>query len=604
MLDHELPGVVGVIDRAVCHTAGGTMRSSVTILCAVFLLMSSAATSQVVVQSRGVDSRVDYASLKAFGPWDDRNFDLNQTDLEALAANEAELRVPVPAFYRVELRQRFSAFPKTGEVQYPHSAWPRFLIERGGYLINGVLYRHATQMNGTWVVDLDRPLGSVPEGEDPAVQAKALTSDVRVTSPNGAAESAVAISPTNPDLVIAGVNGPSYGQDMHYSTDGGETWSSAAALPLGGTCCDPTVVWSADGSKAYAATLGSSAVYIYRSGDGGQTWNDRVNEPGGDPRREIGSGTDKEYLHLDASPTSPCQGNLHLTWHEGGTMKYSRSTDAGHTWSSAVTVPNGSTYSGIGSDITSDPSGAVYYFWPATGAGTIRMVKSTDCGASFASPSTLVADTIDSYDFAIPSMDYRRVFIYVSAAADHSDGPYAGSIYASWTDNTAPEQPNPVNNHARIQVAYSRNGGDSWTVTTPHETADSSAVDRWHEWLAVGPDGTVHVVYYDTRNDPTRQSVDLYWAYSTDGAQTWSTPERLTTVISPEIEDTFEFGDYNGLDVVMNRLIAIFTDNRNEGGGASDSVDVYAAGRTLATDQIFSDGFDMGNTDSWSSVQP
>ena len=86
---------------------------------------------------------------------------------------------------------------------------------------------------------------------------KFLNGEVRITSPNGAAESAIKINPVNTDLVIAGSNGPGSGQVMHYSTDGGETWNGAAALPGGGTCCDPTVDWSSDGTLAYTATLGN-----------------------------------------------------------------------------------------------------------------------------------------------------------------------------------------------------------------------------------------------------------------------------------------------------------------------------------------------------------
>ena len=74
-----------------------------------------------------------------------------------------------------------------------------------------------------------------------------------------------------------------------------------------------------------------------------------------------------------------------------------------------------------------------------------------------------------------------------------------------------------------------------------HGRADAGTVDRWHPWLAVGEDGTVHVVFYDTRNDPTRTSVDMFWSTSTDGAVTWSTPELLTSEISPSINDGFDF---------------------------------------------------------------
>jgi hypothetical protein len=578
------------------------MRSQTALALALTLGLSASAGAQTIVQSRGVDARVDYASLAEYGPWDDRNYLLTQDDLGLLGENERELSVRAPLFFRIELRKRFGNLPTSGPVQYPRSTLPRFLTEYGGFLVDGMLYRSAKLVGDRYVLDLERPWMSEEEFNE--LGPKALTGDVRVTSPVGAAESAVAINPVDPSIVAAGSNGPGSGQDMHYSTDGGETWQPAAALPLGGTCCDPTVAWSSDGAKAYAATLGSSPVYVYRSADGGQTWTDLATEPGADPRREIGSGSDKEYLHVDTHSTSACLDTVYLTWHESNSMKFSRSTDRAHTWSTPLTLSGGSSELGIGSDIASDTSGRVYYLWPAYSSRKILVRTSDDCGQTF-NPTVEVATTQASFDFPIPSMDNRYAWVYVAAAADLGSGPYAGSVYAAWTDTTAPDVGTPANNHARIQVASSRDGGATWAVTTPHETADASTVDRWNHFLAVGPDGTVHVVFYDTRNDPTRRSVDLYWSSSTDGAQTWGAPVKLTSQISPHMEDFFQFGDYNGLDVVVNDLIAVFTDNRHETGGATDSPDIYAAGQTVSGGAgIFADDFESGNLSAWSAATP
>lgn len=567
----------------------------------IVLLCAASAPAQTIVQSRGVDARVDYASLTDYGPWDDRNYQLTQDDLTLLGEGERDLTVRAPLFYRIELRERFGNLPTTGPVQYPRSTLPRFLTEYGGFLIDGVLYRKAKLVGDRYLVDTSEPWMTEQDYED--LGPKALTGDVRVTTPVGAAESAVAINPVDPNLVVSGSNGPGSGQKMQYSTDGGETWSPAAALPLGNTCCDPTVAWSSDGSKAYAATLGGSSVYIYRSADNGQTWTDLDTEPGADPRREVGGGTDKEYLHVDTVSTSACLDTIYLTWHEGNTMKFSRSTDRAHTWSSPVSLSSGGSEMGIGSDIASDKNGRIYYIWPAYSSKKILVRTSEDCGVTF-NPTVEVASTQASFDFPIPSMDNRYAWVYLGAAADLGGGPYAGSVYAAWTDTTGPESGTASNNHARIQVAYSRDGGATWNTSTPHETADADTVDRWNQWLAVGPDGTVHVVFYDTRNDPTRRSVDLYWSASTDGAVTWSTPVKLTSEISPHMEDFFQFGDYNGLDVVADQLISVFTDNRNEGGGASDSPDIYAAGQTAGSSAIFADGFESGSTGAWSMVAP
>lgn len=566
-------------------------------------LTAASLKAQTIQPSRGADPRVDYPSLTRFGPWDDRNYQLTQEDLALLAPNEAELTEGIPAFYRVELRKTMPEMLRSGKAQYPRSALPRFLVERGGFLFEGKIYRNVgRQADGRWVLKLDDGMESKTFL---AQQQRALAGEVRISSPVGAAESAISINPANPNQVVAGSNGPGSGQVMHYSTNGGSTWTQAAALPLGGTCCDPTQAWKTDGTKAYAASLGGPGfgVLIYRSANGGQTWDDLVNEPGASPRRLLGSNTDKEYIHVDNHPTSPFKDNLYVSWHEGNTMLFAVSTDSAHTFTTQ-TVSSGSGQLGIGSDITTDKNGNVYYLWPAFNSQTILVRKSTNGGTTFA-PAVTVASTQASFIFPIPSIETREAFVYVAADTDRTNGPFANSIYAAWTDSTAPTGSTAANNHARIQVAYSRDGGATWTVTTPHPTADANTVDRWHPWLGVGPNGNVYVAYYDTRNSVNRTGVDFYYSVSTDGAQTWSAPDRLTTATSPNISDGFEFGDYNGLDVMAQQLITIFTDNRNESGGGGNSVDVYAAGTILAApDAIFSNGFESGNTSAWSLTLP
>src|SRR5688572_30492531 len=59
----------------------------------------------VINQSRGADHRVRYAELVKHGPWDDRNYRLRQEDLALLSPNEHEAQVPIPAFYRVQMRK-------------------------------------------------------------------------------------------------------------------------------------------------------------------------------------------------------------------------------------------------------------------------------------------------------------------------------------------------------------------------------------------------------------------------------------------------------------------------------------------------------------------
>jgi hypothetical protein len=258
-----------------------------------------------------------------------------------------------------------------------------------------------------------------------------------------------------------------------------------------------------------------------------------------------------------------------------GVMHLARSKNSGDKWldKSFSSAPLGSR-----GDVTTDRAGNVYCAWPGTDT-QVYVSKSTNGGASFG--DVVVAGSRNVIGgFLIPAWPIDGVPNYLAADTDTSNGPYADSVYLVWTDSTGPESVVPAENHGRIQVAYSRDGGTTWTVTTPHETSDYLTVDRWQPFIAVGANGVVHVIFYDTRRSGDRMSVDLFYSYSTDGAQSWSVPERVTSEMSPYIDDRGKFGAYNGLDILMDDLVAIFTDNRHEEGGTGDSVDVYVAGIT------------------------
>jgi hypothetical protein len=172
-------------------------------------------------------------------------------------------------------------------------------------------------------------------------------------------------------------------------------------------------------------------------------------------------------------------------------------------------------------------------------------------------------------------METRRAWIYASADADRSNGPFANSVYVAWTDTTAPDNnSNASANHTQIHVAFSRDGGATWQQSIPHETSDVLTVDRFNQWLTVDEHGVVHVVFYDTRLSSNRTEVDLFHSASTDGGVTWSAPERVSTETSANLTDGQEWGDYNGVSVRDGEVISTWTDNRN---GPPNKKNVIAA---------------------------
>lgn len=551
----------------------------------------------LVDASRGVDARVDYESLLRFGPWDDRNYQLTLDDLALLSPMEASLDVPLPVFFRVVLRRELQ-LPTEGVWQYPMSAPEIFRLRFGGFQVDERYIYSLRREEGVLRLDLE------------AAEAEALqqvTGDtVRVSSPVGSAESAVAIRPGDSRRVIAASNGPDFSAVLtHLSTDGGKTWQPTD-LPMDATSADPTVAWSSDGAKAYLAALagcqttGGCELHVYRSGDGGVTWGDLQQDTPGDPRREFPDPADKEYLHVDVHPDSPFLDRIYMVWWAfGGGMRVARSADFANTWT-ALTVDGAV---GIGADLTSDRLGRLFLLWHDPNLRQVFAARSVDGGASFEAP-VAVASNNAAFRFDLPAQGLRGVGLLMSVDSDTSGGPFGNSIYAAWSDTIDPvTEGQEGTDHGRIVVARSRDGGQTWQESIPHPTQDSASVDRFNPWLDVDGAGNVHVTFYSTLRDPNRTSVDLMRVLSLDGGMTWSAPQRLTEVASPSPQDSFQFGDYNGLAVLGGRAVATFTDNRDEDGGNGDSVDIYAAGFTVV-EPLFGDGFESGDTAMWSAAVP
>jgi len=512
------------------------------------VLMAAIFCQAQVSNEHGLDPRVDYQLLyqdttKAGIPWDDRNMDLTLEDLGYLPPGDIEDTQKIPLFFRVYLRKLHPDIRTSGEGQYPRSAAEVFGLFWGGIMKDGLL-------------EGERALGNI-----------IVDGEIEITPGRKSAESAIAINPSQPNLVIAGVNGPA-GQEMYYSDDAGLSWIRSTSN-LGSTCCDPTVGWSTDGTIAYMAQLGTCSslcnIEFFVSTDNGATWGSKQTL-----NLSSRNGTnDKEYLHVDNYPTSPYVGNIYMHWHSFNTITFARSTTNGSTWDPPIAF-SGTT--GIGGDIATDTLGKIYHVWPRTTGGSIRMNRSTDGGQTFDS-IVQIADTNASFDYSLPCFDNRFAFIYTSVDVDLTSGPFMNQVYVCWNDTNGPESGVPANNHSKIVVAYSSDGGDNWTEVSPHSLVDINTVDRFNPWMEVDDNGWVHVVYYSTENDAARLKPDMYHTFSEDGGATWSTPLRITATSSNYISDGFQWGDYNGLSVEDGKIRPIWTDNRS-------NVRVYSADMT------------------------
>jgi hypothetical protein len=249
------------------------------------------------------------------------------------------------------------------------------------------------------------------------------------------------VSPTNPDLVIAGWNDYCSGwMGLGFSTNRGEDWTNSlvpgyvgdtsaegqATPEFGRTnaASDPVGAFNADGTMFYFGAISynefagpktNSDVWVARyavreAGDPdyseypldflGITQVDR----GPAAANFFGRFQDKEMIEVDRSPTSPHEGNLYECWTKfpgfgQSRIYFARSTDEGATFENKIQI--GQRFAGQGCDIAVESDGDITVIWRDFELSSsvknfgISFTRSTDGGRTFSRPKK-IAD-LDQY---------------------------------------------------------------------------------------------------------------------------------------------------------------------------------------------------------------
>ncbi len=356
-------------------------------------------------------------------------------------------------------------------------------------------------------------------------------------------EPTIAVDPHNTQVVVAGsndycaqiVNGdvwPGY----YRSTDGGGSWndslvpgypddSSAAGMasPAHGSCGaagDPSQAFDADGRLFYAFICFNrskpinGAVYSARYLADGGSYDRTVLIKSGSPSAQFsGSGLFQDKINIVADQTSgPFSGNVYVAWSQytgkaaNNSILFSRSTDHGLTFSSAIRVTPVEHGTGSFTDLAVGPDGAVYltyltYASSSRPTSDVWLLKSSNGGVSFGPPSHVASITLfDSNQFS------------GNGAYDCGDGPFAcpsGFTYSRFFSSSA-----VAADATGVHVVYAARAGERAVeglrpqlagrghLRRPHRHSDTVAVG--HQWFPdiASASGTITVVFYDSRGDP------------------------------------------------------------------------------------------------------
>jgi len=346
---------------------------------------------------------------------------------------------------------------------------------------------------------------------------------------------------------------------------------------------------------------------------------------------------DKEFIFADANPESPKRDNVYVTWTEfimdaaGNFLEspiyFSQSTDGGQTWSpsggleisgaNAAICVGGNTFNHVSADadacnfdqgswLVSGPDGTLYVFFNNMDTPTILnqqlMVKcpaAADCSkaASWSEPAFVATDfdtqpfflgpgpldPISGCDFGrqcLPPNGYR-IDDFGNGALDPNFGDH-GRLYFAWSDfrnggSCASSLGLPVapctNYNNDVFLATSDDGGSTWSQPTLVSNGAGTRAAQWQQWLAVAPDGTVYVAYYDRGfgNCETTGCNDITLATSHDHGATFQ-HTRITTQSMPNLTNVTTptesgfLGDYMFLAANDQGAYVIWADTRPHAG--------------------------------------
>jgi hypothetical protein len=437
-------------------------------------------------------------------------------------------------------------------------------------------------------------------------------------------EPTVALDPHNTQVVVAGsndycaaiVNGDVW-VGYYRSTDGGASWqdslvpgypadSSPAGLasPTHGSCAaagDPSQSFDRDGRLFYAficfnrSKPVNGSVFVARYTSDGSAYDRTVLVKHGTPSGQFLTGLFQDKINLTTDQTAgPYSGNVYVAWSQYNSFAptnavlFSRSTDHGLSYSRPVRVTPVSLGTASFADLAVAPDGAVYltfltYSSSSNPSTDVWLLKSTDGGVSFGTPAHVASIVLfDSSEFS------------GNGATDCGDGPYA--CPSGLTFSRFSSAPAVAADASGVHVVWNgelpsgqskvfvRNSPDGTSWPTPPTTLDTVAVG--HQWTPdiAAANGTINVVFYDSRSDPAYSPglppgdnsggqnsgdvVNTYLAKSTNGGTSWSETQISTHGSNFNWEthaarrDGF-WGDYIYVSAVADAVIATWTDSRD-----------------------------------------
>lgn len=381
-------------------------------------------------------------------------------------------------------------------------------------------------------------------------------------------------NPTNAQNIVVTnrIDRPGYSADVHWSTDGGQTWHSSA-LPLPPGRDRP---YAPDPAFATDGTL--YVVYVNLEGTGNdpqELWIARSSDGGGSfqgPFPITGRYAFQARLAIDSS------GAIYVTYLHAtqvglltlippAGIELQRSTDRGETFSNPVPVSDPERVrvgaptpvvdsSGHVDVLYEDFKGDARDFLNLPGPAwespfALVLTRSTNHGASFGQGQEIDGNLLPS----------GRFLVYLPQVPSIAAGPN-DTLYVSWADARSGAD--------RVYLRRSADGGQTWQppVSVTGSITDRS-VSAWLPAVSAAPNGRVDLLYYRGHRNTGDNLIRAYIATSGDGGAAFTSVAASATSfnssIGPLTGPTYlppDLGSKLSLESDNSGALAAWTDTR------------------------------------------
>lgn len=359
---------------------------------------------------------------------------------------------------------------------------------------------------------------------------------------DAANEPNIAINPLNKNEIVVGwrqfdnISSNFRQAGWSYSSDGGQTWTFPGVIQPGIFRSDPVLDFDLDGNFYYnSLTLVNGvdfACKVFRSNDGGATWDGGVDAFGGD----------KQWMAIDRT-TGVGTGNIYSFWTGAYSICqpgfFTRSTDGGDSYEDCVTV-DGDPYWGtmaVGKD------GKLYI----VGGGfpdnlVVAKSENAQVAGAVVDWNGAVNVNVDGYIGFSGGVNPDGLLGQANIDVDVSDGVGQGYVYV-----LASVHRNSVNDPGDVMFARSTDGGATWDDPVRVNDDPTSNETQWFGTMSVAQNGRIDAVWLDTREaNGSTDSSALYYSYSIDQGETWSANEMISDLFNPHVgyPNQNKMGDY------------------------------------------------------------